>query len=476
MLPEKIPDRDLKIAQTNVGCNLSLNDYIHIMYPKSEECGYVALAYKEYRAKARKQRDKTTGKTAEEIYEMVLSGEIKKEKDKPYDFVQRSYKVNELLSHVELSKDCYTSMNTFYITRRKKSDIRHLNALFADIDYYNVPGVTIDHVLQTLDFYVRKELIPRPTFIIDSGRGVYFIWKIEDVPGKFVRAMRLYMAVQEYIYDLFKDIGADVNAKDVSRVLRLPASTNTKVDTKVKVIEYNEKAFYTLRFFQEYLLDKEEIEELKKKRAKPKAKRKSKIARLFNEYTLNIARMRDIETLCRLRNYNMTGLRDHVIYIYYYYNLLVHKDKNIALFNTKELNAKFTEPLEDSEIRSYIVSAERSVKEKEEGKEPPKGYKQAGYNFKNETLIKILKITEEEQKHLSTIISKREKYDRKNEKRRKVGTRSEYLQQQKDKTEDKLNQLEQAMKRYPGKKQKEYAEMLGVTPMRISQLMKKIKK
>lgn len=471
VLPEKIPENKLTIANKEIGCNLTLSDYIHVMYPKVEECGYVALAHKEYKAtKGQKQSNKI--KTAEEVYMMVLSGV--KEKDKPYDFVQRSYPVNELLDHVELSKDCYTSMNTFYIKRRQKSDIRHLNALFTDIDYYNV-GVTIEEVLQALDFYVQKELIPSPTFVIDSGRGVYFIWKIEDVPGRFVRATRLYMAVQEYIYDLFKDIGADVNARDVSRVLRLPASTNTKVDNQVEVIQYNEKALYTLRFFQEYLLDKEEVCKLKEKRTKPKEKRKSKIARLFNEYTLHVARIRDIERLCSLRNYAMTGLRDQVVYIYYYYNLLVHQDKNIALYKTMELNDKFTEPLTREEVKSYIVSADRSAKEKQEGKAPSKGYKQAGYNFKNETLIKIFNITEEEQKQLSTIISKREKYDRNNIRRRKVGTRNEYLEQQKEQTEDKLWQLEQALSRHPNATKKQLAEYLGWSESTVKRMKRKLK-
>ena len=40
------------------------------------------------------------------------------------------------------------------------------------------------------------------------------------------------------------------------------------------------------------------------------------------------------------------------------------------------------------------------------------------YIFRNDTIIKKLEITEDEQKQMSTIIAKREKYDRNNEKRR----------------------------------------------------------
>ena len=43
-----------------------------------------------------------------------------------------------------------------------------------------------------------------------------------------------------------------------------------------------------------------------------------------------------------------------------------------------------------------------------------------GYNYKNETLIEMLDITENEQKHLGTIIDTKEKYRRNNERRRKA--------------------------------------------------------
>jgi DNA-directed RNA polymerase specialized sigma subunit len=98
--------------------------------------------------------------------------------------------------------------------------------------------------------------------------------------------------------------------------------------------------------------------------------------------------------------------------------------------------------------------------------------------MKNETVIDKLNITDDEVKQMRTIITGEEQYNRKVQKRRKEGMkeRQDYLVEQQERTEDKLWQLQQAIERHPGKKQKEYAKMLGVTPMRISQLMKKLKK
>lgn len=476
LLAEKITLKN-EVKSTEIGCQLTLDDYIQVMYPKANECGYVALAHKIPKSQPTKVVLKE--KTAEEVYKLALAGQLK-EKEVPYDFKQRCYTVNELLDHVELDKDCYTSMNTFFIARRRKSDVRHLNALFVDIDYYNVPGVTKETVLETLQFNIDKELIPKPTFIIDSGRGIYFIWKIEDVPGKYVRATNLYMVVQNYIGGLFKDVGADDNAKDVSRVLRLPASTNTKANNKVKVIEYNEEGLYALNFFQEYVNVFEEYSAVPKgekkqlNKGKKKQRKNINIKHLYNTYTLHIARMRDLETLCSLRDYDVMGLRHQFIYIYYYYNFLVHKDKNIALFNTKKLNAKFNEPLEDSEVRSFITSAERSATEKLEGKEAKLGYKSAGYNFKNEKLIKIFKITEDEQKHLKTIISKEEKYDRNNTKRKASRRNEDGLTKRQQNKQYLVERVKQLKER--GYKQREIAEMMEISKGRVSQILKELKK
>jgi len=58
---------------------------------------------------------------------------------------------------------------------------------------------------------------------------------------------------------------------------------------------------------------------------------------------------------------------------------------------------------------------------------------------------------------------------------RGVIKREEYLEQQKEQSNDMLWQLSQAIKRHPKAKGKELAAMLGITPARVSQLKKKLK-
>lgn len=51
-----------------------------------------------------------------------------------------------------------------------------------------------------------NKTILRPTFIVDSGRGLYLEWKINAVPSM---ALPLWKAVQEYLYRVLKPYGAD---------------------------------------------------------------------------------------------------------------------------------------------------------------------------------------------------------------------------------------------------------------------------
>lgn len=74
---------------------------------------------------------------------------------------------------------------------------------------------------------------------------------------------------------------------------------------------------------------------------------------------------------------------------------------------------------------------------------------------------------------LGTIIDGKEKQVRDTERKRKKRgsvTRAEYKEQQQERTEYKLGQLEQAMQKYPNAKRKELAELLGVTGPKITQL------
>ena len=50
-----------------------------------------------------------------------------------------------------------------------------------------------------------NKVIPIPNFVIDSGRGLYLILLINKLPCK---ALPLWKAVEEYLYNQLKQFGA----------------------------------------------------------------------------------------------------------------------------------------------------------------------------------------------------------------------------------------------------------------------------
>jgi len=321
------------------------------------------------------------------------------------EWVEKSYKTSDWLKNVRFSPDMnsYNSVNTFYIPRRSNDNVRHLNAFFVDLDTYN-EGISKTEAIEQIDFLTDTNRIPTPTFIIDSGRGLYAIWKINSVPGKYKNVQKLYNHIQNYLVEMMSDIGADPQATDMARVLRTPGTYNTKSNTVVKVLK-SENIIYAMRYLQEFMndnigYDQEEIDKRNNKRKKkrqPSNKEQRKLSYLFNFYTLAIARSNDIQRLCEMRNYEMVGYRNTVIHIYAYQSLLIEQNKHVAHEKVKELNNRFNEPLSTKAITEVMKTVYKAYKDHLQNQEK-------GYNYKNETIVKKLDITETEQHYMNTLI------------------------------------------------------------------------
>ncbi|MEG0844288.1 DNA-binding response regulator [Clostridium sp.] len=311
------------------------------------------------------------------------------------NYKQWHYKENEITGNEEDIIEVinsYISQNTFYKPQRRIENIKELRALYIDIDIYNT-NYTKEGVIYFLenDMYGK---IPRPNFIIDSGRGLYYVLLIEAVPSM---ALPLWYSIQRYLYENLKEFGADAKALDPTRILRIPGSINSKSNSRVEVLEYYDYR-YTLREIQEnYLPD------LKEKREKKKGRPK-KVVSLYNEYSLYHARILDIAKICEMRHFDLKGHRELILFLYRYYSCSFTHDESEALNKVLELNQMFKEPLSKREVERDTKSAERYYIEKK-------------YRYTNARLIELLEITEAEQINLVSIISTREKYRRNNERR-----------------------------------------------------------
>lgn len=402
-------------------------------------------------------------------------------------FTQYFYRPEELAEHLTqvMGEDVFFSQNTFYRKARRIETIRQLRSLYVDLDFY-IFNYDPEWILGKLELEFYRQTIPEPNMIIFSGQGIVLIWMIEPVPYK---ALPLWQAVQNYLIQQLKPLGGDPKAADAARVFRIAGSTSSKNGNEVRV-QYRHDYRYTLRDIQyEYL------PELTPKKEKPKVGRKKKVVHLFNVYSLHNARLRDIAKLVDLRHGEMDGYRETTLFLYRYWTCCFTGDAEEALKQTLEFNQAFTHPLRRKEVVKATESAQKAwaAKSDNDANERAKsmGYPGAGYRISNSKLIDWLDITQEEQKHLSTIIGPREKNRRKREAyhanpepkkqavkayRRKHGMkpREEYLKTEAQKSVDKLDILQQTMKENPGISNRKAAQIMGISEAYVRKLKAKL--
>lgn len=400
------------------------------------------------------------------------------------EFIQKHYRPAELAEKLTkwLGEDVFFSQNTFYRPQRSIENVRQLRSLYTDIDFY-LFNYDPSWVMSKLHHEFFGQTIPEPNIIIFSGQGIVLIWLLEPVPYK---ALPLWQAVQNHFLDKLSELGGDPKCADAARVFRIAGSINSKNGAEVRA-EFRHQYKYELRQLQyDYLPElNDEINPPKKK----KLGRKKKVAHLFNTYRLHYARLLDIVKLVELRNYDVTGYREVLCFLYRYWLCCYSDDPSEALNQTMTFNLQFTNPLTPQEVERATRSAEKAWKARnnEEANRIAieKGYPGAGYNLKNSKIIDWLDITEDEQTHLKTIIGAPEKRRRKRDrdkvyqekKRRERGdmTREEYLNKQQSQTNDKLQALKVAMMQYPNYSTRKLAQHLGISQSYIRKLISKLK-
>jgi len=128
---------------------------------------------------------------------------------------------------------------------RKKWNLRHLNAVYADIDVGRVgaegaKGRTAHDVSMTLIDMVHDGIILPISISAQSGRGLYAFWLLRDevdayapvtFKGKrsFKTAEGLYKRINEAIQERLQALAVD-SAKDTARFLRLPGTLHSVND------------------------------------------------------------------------------------------------------------------------------------------------------------------------------------------------------------------------------------------------------
>lgn len=377
----------------------------------------------------------------------------------------------EVVQEQQGQEDTYITPNSFYIPERSNDNIRHFRALYIDLDL-NIHSKT--EAFYEIYLKAARNEIPKPSMIVDSGRGLHLYWRIDHAPKG---AAYTWQELEDYLYKQLKDLGADIKATDSSRLLRLPSTINSKNGVVCEVLEDNDIRYSMYELRENYLNYR--------KKDKPKAntkKSKGKVNKLFNSYTLHLARAEDIKTIARLRGYKVKGYRNSLIHLYSYWEGIYTRDHKNLLDVVGEFNDSFTYPLKHTEVRAVVKSSMKAIESfisyeqgirSGEDKRVSKAMKtKGGYWYTNDRLIEMLDITELEQMELKTIIGTKEKYRRNNEVRRSARRNENGLTSREQSKANNIKLVNELAEQ--GLSQLEISKELNITQGYVSQILDKI--
>jgi len=339
--------------------------------------------------------------------------------------------------------DTWISQATFNAKNRRAVSLRDVGLLFADLDTYKFDGLrgrTPDQLATLFLGYCANEGLPPPSIILFSGRGLQVKWLLETAIDR--GSILLWNDVQRALVHVLDGFGSDRNARDVSRVLRLEKTVNTKSGELVRVIHTEPGTAsgglvkYAFEDLAQTLLprlnpltpqDKEHL------RATPQDKEQTCLTPQDKEQTcatprrapsglsanaLNWARLEDIRTLWRLRGGVVEGYRETTLF--WCMNFLVMAapvPDNQFWYEARALASEIYPG--DYWRESDLSTVYRKAQEYRAGSRiiyqgrmyPPL------YTPKNETLAEAFRIEPDEERHLQTIISQTEKNRRLRKKR-----------------------------------------------------------
>lgn len=323
-------------------------------------------------------------------------------------------------------KDVYISLNTFCKRERTVDQLKRLNALYLDIDCYKL-GLTQEQVLCELEADYFGQSLPYPTFVINSGRGLYLIWKIDEDRNALPR----WTSVQRYLFEVCKHLNADALALDAARIFRVPFSVNSKNDGSVSIMRFYDVKYTLYEIIKEHniqpyvpvakkapakypygvatenqrrcaiiisekygleLPDFNSYEEtfnfISANYEKPKNDAKILFFNSSNHKPFLSGRCQDIMRLFAIRSGEDCRRREVALFLYRLWLCETTGNYDCALRETLLLNESFDRPLPEKYVIDKTASAEKKVKAGET------------YKYGKQKLVEILDITPEEMCHM----------------------------------------------------------------------------
>lgn len=364
---------------------------------------------------------------------------------------QDSYRLSEMpvvLSMLDQSRDTWLSQAEFIKPNRRVVHLARIGLLFADLDTYRVDdlaGRSPDQLAASVLYHCAVEGIPTPSLLVFSGRGIQAKWFLDcPLPRQ---ALPRWNACQRHLVDRLAALGADPAAKDASRVLRLVDTVNTKSGEICHVVHVEngqdgQPVRYSFEYLAEMLLpmarwdiEKQRQDRIERRQLQLVPGGRSSNLRGFSGRQLAWDRLEDLRRLAELRGGVREGER--MQHLFWRLNFLLLSGATNSTQMYHEAAALAREVDSSWAYRSKeLMTLYAKAKQYEAGEKVEFCGRQFAplYTPRNDTLINLFRITDDEQRELRTLISrdmaKQRDKERHTARRRAAGAvdRETYLQ------------------------------------------------
>jgi hypothetical protein len=356
---------------------------------------------------------------------------------------QRSYPLGYLptfLRTTDPTRTTFISQGEFWEPNRRTVNLARIGLSFVDLDTYKSPIAHLRdrEVVEFVRTRCDEERLPDPSLLIASGQGYYAKWLFDKpVPRD---ALPRWNAVQQRMIGALRDIGADVHARDVSRVLRVIGTTNEKTGAAVRILWSNDIDGGPVRYGFDKLADEtldllrlshhERMDERGADRVVHTDKQRAALlSTAFTQTSLWWARLEDLRRLVKLRGYVNgvpEGLRDWFLFIAVT-ALGWCVNPNVVYREVAALGHEFAPTLSRADWYSYTSTTRNRARASWDSDDEQR------YRYTTARLIEELCITPAEMPFLATLIGADEKRRRDREdaqkRRRTAGMvpRGDYL-------------------------------------------------
>lgn len=377
----------------------------------------------------------------------------------------------------------FLSLNAFNGESKKAKDITQIRNIGIDLDCYKL-GIDANEAAEQLQQLIFAGSVPNPNLLIRSGNGLQLIYSIAGglPPTKEIKWLVMY--VTNELSALLEPLGADYASNTLERVFRLPGTFNAKPGkpkrlVTVEIWNHEECTLDSLLAYCKPIERSKKTVQARKSNGELKYFDLTQVQGMTTR-TLNAGRMNDMLRLVQIRN-GAIEARNIFTYDYAFLMSLLTDNESSVLGAAYQINDKFDDPQKSKVVertaRNAFKDGRTFWKAFEENEYKTRGLpKELIKPKQTRTLIKQHSITLDEQRELSTLISKEVREERRTETRRKNGVKSrkEYEENRKAASDEKLEKLRELLNENPKLSQRKAALILGCSTKTIQRLRQKL--